>query len=63
MARLETEDREMAYRFYVTDALYAGGQNQCMSKRFIDMIFPQKEVDGDAVAEDVIKNAGLVCKE
>lgn len=67
MARQETDEREMAYRFYITDGFYAEGNNKRMSHRFYDLIMGNvkfdEDVDGDAIAEEVIRNAGLIYKE
>lgn len=67
MARLETEEREMAYRFYITDAMYLSGHNQTWSVRFSDILDGKvkapEDVDGDEIAREVIANAGLICKE
>lgn len=57
--------RDLAYRFYLTDELYYHGRNKTHEKRFSDGIFPTK-VDvrsGDDIAAEVIKKAGLVVKK
>ena len=64
MARYVEYQREMAYRIFVTDALYEDADHMRIvpSARYYEKINPQ-EVDkrsGDEIAEDVIKNAGLV---
>lgn len=63
MARLEQDEREMAYRIYLTDALYLDGMGKRPNKRFMEILNPEPEIDGDEVAEAVIRNAGLKCKE
>ena len=67
MARLETERREDTYRYYLTDSFYCNGQNQHLTVRYFDLLngkrLPSEEMDGDAIAEDVITKAGLVVKE
>ena len=66
-ARLEQELREVTYRYYITDALYAQGENRRMKHRFVDIISgkvkPPDTRSGDEIAEDVIKRAGLKIKE
>lgn len=67
MARLKTEEREMAYRIYITDSFYLDGQGKMWTARFEDIlngtVKPVEEVNGDEIAEDVIRKAGLICKE
>ena len=64
--------KEKAYKVYVTDALMyishntASKQGDMMvTKRFIDIMTPQKEDDrtGDEVALEVIRKLGLKVKE
>ena len=66
-ARLATESREDAYRFYISDALYFNGQNKCWTVRFADLLNgtwkPPEPVDGDKLAEEVIRKAGLTMVE
>lgn len=61
MARLEESDRDMAYRFYITDALQNIPQNKYNVKRFYDIINPKPEDNrsGDEIAVDVISKLGL----
>lgn len=67
MARLEAEQRELAYRIYITDSLYYDGRNKVMNKRFEECLEAGKknkqEIDGDELAAQIIKNAGLILKE
>lgn len=61
VARFQTEQRETAYRIYVTDMLYLHGQNKTSSVRFEEII-KRKDADnrtGDEIADDVINRAGL----
>lgn len=71
IARWAKQQRDMAYRIYITDALYTISENtmkfgggRSMQKRYIEMIEPpQKEHrSGDEVAIDIIKRAGLIPK-
>lgn len=62
-ARFNNEQRELAYRIYVTDSLQLIPQNSYRTQRFYDLT--EKEVDnrtGDEIALDVIKKAGLKLK-
>lgn len=67
MARLTQNSREVTYRYYVADALYGLTNNQSMTVRYVDLINgkvkPQDNRSGDEIAEEVIRNAGLVLKE
>lgn len=60
-ARLEQEQREMAYRLYVTDSLQNIPQQKFMTKRFADVIInkPEDTRTGDEIAAEVIAKAGL----
>ena len=54
----------MAYRIYVTDSLKLQGEQKYYTKRYIEIIRPQKEeiVDertADDIAESIIKCMGL----
>jgi hypothetical protein len=64
IARYVEYQREMAYRYFVTDALYEDSDRMRIvpSMRYYERINP-REIDkrsGDEIAEDVIRNAGLV---
>lgn len=64
-AKWEKSQRDLAYRIYITDSLYAFGQGKVMSERFINLI-KSEESDGrsgDEVAADVINRLGLKVKE
>jgi hypothetical protein len=58
---LDESKRDLAYRFYVTDALQNIPQNRYNPKRFYDILYPRPEDDrsGDEIAAEVIRNAGL----
>lgn len=61
MARYTMEQRDLAYRIYVTDMMYLHGQNKTSLIRFEDQL-KRKNADnrtGDEIADDVIKRAGL----
>lgn len=64
IARLDEEDREMAYRFYIANSLQNIPQNKYIAKTFHDMLYPKPEDtrSADEVARDVIAQAGLVLK-
>ena len=63
-ARYQSQRRDLAYRFYITDALSAIASNTSklthngvlMSKRFYDVINPEPQIkqSGDEIAESVI---------
>ena len=60
MARIEQEDRDMAYRIYITDSLKAIGG---FSARYIDLIdkgnnSSAKEEDPEAIIERLKKKLG-----
>ena len=62
LARLETEHRDDAYRFYISDALWCEQNNARMNERYAKLIGaleekPQKS--GEEVAAEVIERAGL----
>ena len=63
-ARLESEYRAEAYRIYVTDSLQGIPQNKYNTQRYINLVSPKpvKKGDGDKIALDVIKRAGLKFK-
>ena len=67
MARLEQDRREVTYRYYVTDALYADSNNKSMRLRYVDILngksAPQDNRSGDEIAAEVIAKAGLILKE
>jgi hypothetical protein len=68
MARYVEYQKGMAYRIFVTDALYENAEHLMIpsTERWIDIISPEKheeeERSGDEIAMDVIKNAGLVVR-
>lgn len=52
---------QAAFRVYITDALYAMGDNKRMTQRYADLIKPRK-VDrrsADEIADDIIRRCGL----
>ena len=52
----------MAYRFYVADSLQNIPQNQYTKRRLYDIIYgdvEEQEVNGDEIAVDIMKRAGL----
>ena len=68
MARYQSQQRDLAYRIYVTDCLRMVAENTAkLSKgtytvaKFEDIINP-KPIDnrtGEEIASDIIKNAGI----
>lgn len=61
VARFEEQQREMAYRNYVTRSLQLIPQNSYITASFDEILHPEK-IDtrtGDEIAEDVIAKAGL----
>lgn len=67
MARYVEYQREMAYRIFVTDALYEDAEHMRIvpKERYIDGIRPRKveKRSGEEIAQEVIAKAGLVVKE
>lgn len=65
MAALPAVLRELqeqaAFRIYVTDALYAMGNNQRMIKRYADVIKPRKidRRSAQEIADDIVNRCGL----
>ena len=68
MARYQSQQRELAYRIYVTDCLRMVTENTAkMSQgahtaaRFYDIINPKPGADrtGEEIAADIIKRAGI----
>ena len=65
LARIEENNREEAYRFYVTRSLQLAPQGKNLVPTFDEILNP-KPVDertGDEIAIDVIKAAGLRFEE
>ena len=66
MARYVEYQREMAYRIFVTDALYESEDHMRVvpRARYVDIIKSKNrnitQRSGEEIAQDVIKNAGLV---
>ena len=68
MARYQSQQRDLAYRIYVTECLRmigenaaSGGGGSYMAVKFEDVINP-KHVDnrtGEEIAADIIKRAGI----
>lgn len=62
LARLEKEEREQAYRFYVTKGLQLVPQNKWITMDYMELLNPQaveKPKSGDEIALDIISRAGL----
>lgn len=60
-ARIEENNREEAYRFYVTKSLQLMPQNKYITASYQDVLTPKK-IDtrsGDEIAIDIMKRAGL----
>ena len=63
-SRFKYEQRELAYKIYLTDTLFYQVQNQRLTTRYIDML--NKKVDnrtGDEIVIEVMNKAGLRFKE
>ena len=60
-ARIENNSREEAYRIYVTRSLQLIPQSKYITVDFKDVITPKKidSRNGDQIAEDIMKQAGL----
>lgn len=65
IARYNENQRELAYRIYLTDTLYFITRRQGMAKRFRDIIVktPDDERSGEEIAAEVIARAGLVVND
>ena len=65
-SRIEEQDREFAYRIYVTESLRNIPQSKALTKNLIDFYKSLNEpVDrrsGEEIAQDVIVRAGLKIK-
>lgn len=63
VARLEDEERETAYRYYVSTSLQLIPQSKYLTRSLDDMLNPEKlKIDtrtGDEIADDIMKSAGL----
>lgn len=60
-ARIDENNREAAYRFYVTKSLQLAPQSKALSIDYFDMLKP-RVVDtrtGDDIAADIMQKAGL----
>lgn len=60
-ARLGKYKREETYRFFVTESLRLAPQHKFLTKSYREFLKPQKidTRNGDEIAIDVIKKAGL----
>lgn len=56
---IEQKRRQEAYRVYVTDSLKLQGESKYLTKRYIDLFEPRREIDVQAVIEHVVKAGGL----
>ena len=69
MARYVEYQREMSYRIFVTDALYESEDHMRIvpKERYYDTVNRKARKEdrrsGEEIANEVIKNAGLVVKE
>lgn len=60
-ARIEQENRDEAYRIYVTKSLQLAPQNKFINVSYNDLLKPKK-IDtrsGDEIALDIFERAGL----
>lgn len=60
-ARVEENNRDEAYRIFVTKSLQLIPQNRYITKDFKDVLNPEKTDDrtADQIVIDVLRNAGL----
>ena len=60
-ARIEENNRDEAYRIYVSKSLQLIPQNKTLKIDYLDLLNPKKVETrtGEEIAMDVIKNAGL----
>lgn len=67
IARYVEYQREMAYRIFVTDALYEDAEHMRIipQERYVEKIQPHKieKRSGEEIAQEVIAKAGLVVKK
>lgn len=66
LARLNKQDRDEAYRIYVTKSLQLIPQNQWLKVDYYDIIHKKTETDtrsGDDIAKDIMALAGLRFEE
>lgn len=61
VARLEDENREMIYRFFVTQSLRLLPQNKYLTKNLFEMLgdIPEETRTGDEIAQEFIAMSGL----
>lgn len=61
LARIKQNNRDEAYRIYVTKSLQLAPQNKCITKDYTEFANPQKVEtrSGGQIVLDVIKKAGL----
>lgn len=64
MTRLQEETKKQAYRIYITESLFAYGENKRLTMRYTDMLKPvhRETRSGDEIALDVISRLGLKVK-
>jgi hypothetical protein len=66
MARYVEYQKEMAYRYYLTDVVNLGNQGKYSKVRFADIdshkVQLQEQRTGDEIAAEIISKAGLVVK-
>lgn len=67
VARWQESQRELAYRIYVSDSLYAIGRQQGLKTRWWDMISQNEkttdEPPAEAIIQTVMATAGLRFKD
>lgn len=67
LARLQAEIRDRTYRIYITESIFAHGENKRLTAHYSDMIknVSQKcdNRTGDEIALDVIERLGLRVEE
>ena len=62
LCRIRQYEKEVAYKFYMSDLLFFQARGKTQEKRFADLFFNKEKIDprsADEIALDVIKRAGL----
>lgn len=57
--KLRQYQKEFAYRVFVTESLRLQGEGKYLIVKYAELFEEKKEIDGNKIALDVIKNAGL----
>ena len=63
ISTLKIENEEKMFKYYITDSLYYNAQEQRISKRYVDLLTTNQDINektGDEIVAEVIKKTGLV---